>query len=143
MDVNATTFLLEVQGISNGGDSRRFSISDGTYDNRAVIELDESADTIKVFLVGNSSVGASLTITGIDQTNNNKIAVAFDSSGVIVYINGEYKTQDTSITLPTALSQIKFRDGGGSNLEMEGYVKQTIVFPSRLTNTELADLTTL
>ena len=143
MDVNGTTFLLEVQGISNGGDSRRFSISDGTYNNRAVIELDETADTIKVFLVGNGSVGASLTITGIDQTNNNKIAVAFDSSGVIVYINGEYKTQDTSITLPTALSEIKFRDGGGSNLEMEGYVKQAIVFSSRLTDTELASLTTL
>jgi hypothetical protein len=69
-----------------------------------------------------------------------KCAIAYATNDFVLYMNGTQIGTDTSGTVPPC-DTIRTDDAGGSNLNQP--LSQAILFPTRLTNDQLADLTTL
>jgi hypothetical protein len=76
-------------------------------------------------------------------TQSVKIAMAYASNDVAIYVNGVQKNTDSSASMFSALSVFTFAEDTAGNLLCPQNVKQAILFPTRLTNDELAELTTL
>ena len=137
------TLFLEMQGISDGGDSRRFTISDGSIDNRVSLEYDENAGRIKAFMSTGGTTTGALDESGHPQTENHKIALTYTASAFKIFIDGVLEGEDTSlIGTPVGLDLIEFQSGSTFN-PMEGKVKQALVFKTALTDAEAIALTTI
>ena len=72
-----------------------------------------------------------------------KCAVRYANNDVAFYVNGVLKGSDTNASFSSsALQQISFSENTGTFFPSAS-IKQALVFPTGLTNTELASLTTL
>ena len=133
-----------------GNETHRISLSDGSLNNWVFMSIPEVGDETRMYL----RIGASTKIDA--QTPNspfthnqvNKIAYGYKSGDLRIYINGVSVLSSSTIygsfTLP--LSRINITGGSGSsgsNQNMSNNVKQTMLFKTRLSNEELATLTTI
>lgn len=114
------------------------SAHDGATNKR--LEIWANNNTINGFIGGsvNIAIGSTTIPDGI-----HKAAVAYDESGnQAFYVDGvQVGTSTTTYTI-SALTAIAFMQFGGLTKPTAG-VNQTLLFKTRLTNTELAALTTL
>lgn len=126
-DVNLTTRQsFTYISISNAGSSANYI---GIYFRAAAIEMEVVNGGV---LQGN--VQYSNTSTG-----RFKIAIGYKQNDFVLYVNGTQIGTDTSGTIPTCDRLDLF----GFNDNQPLQVNETILFPTRLTNAELASLTTL
>jgi hypothetical protein len=74
-----------------------------------------------------------------------KIAFAYKANDFALYVDGVQVGTDTSGTVPTCsnLGLGQYYNGGSLNVVNSKAVKQALVFKTRLTNAQLAELTTL
>jgi len=79
---------------------------------------------------------AALTPTSVG--GRNKIALAYKANDFVVYQNGVKKAEDFSGAAPVSLNEIRISDG-----TRNFSINQALLFNTRLTNAELAALTTL
>jgi hypothetical protein len=133
------------QKLINQGITRRiFALSDGTTSNRITAYIN-SANGID-FYVRNS--GGDLFLDQASSPIGNtkgvhKIAAAYKNGDYAVYLDGVQiiSGAGTAGTIPSC-SRFDLGSQIGSNNLYEPMM-QSLLFPTRLTNTELADLTTL
>lgn len=126
----------EVATNYDSGLSRRITLSDGTISNRISFEFDEAVEnTLKVFVDG-----TTLTYSASNLSVLNKIAFKYKAGDHQLYFNGVEVATSASASIPTGLNQLSFDGGNGSN-DFYGNVQNLMVFPSALTDDELADLT--
>ena len=76
-------------------------------------------------------------------TGRVKLAFAYAVNNAVVYINGTQIGLDTSTTVPTCSSLYLGSSITGTYQEVTNGTNQALLFPTRLTNDELASLTTL
>jgi len=96
-------------------------------------------------LVGQVYTSAAQQVAIISSALANgryKIALAYASNDFAMYINGTQIGTDTSGTVPTC-SQVIIGNDDSGNFSYNDSINQAILFPTRLTNAELASLTTL
>jgi hypothetical protein len=138
------TLFIEGSALQNGSiDSRRISISDGSTNNRITIEWDEDSNRIRAFMSALGVTVGSTSYTGINQTNNSKIAVTYNSSAFSMFINGVKVDSDTTIgTTPIGMAQFNFSAETGL-LPFQGNAKQLLIFPTALTDGQAIELTSL
>ncbi len=137
------TLFTEISSFTNGGVSRRISISDGTTSNRVTLEFDENANTIKGFMSSGGTLVGQIEFVGIDQTDNLKIALTYSDSAFSLFINGAKRDTDTTISgTPIGLDRLFYSSASGS-LPFYGNVKQIQYYDSALTDQELQALTTI
>ena len=91
---------------------------------------------------GNGSGGGFAPISGALTFGRNKIAVGYANNDVAFYVNGTLIGTRTTATIPSSMSQV---DVGG-NYTYANYIgsntyNEVVFFPTRLTNSELAQLT--
>jgi hypothetical protein len=123
--------------------TQRFvSVSDGTTSNIIGVQI-SAANTMTFYVVNGGVTQAVITKTApaITLGQNSKIAVAYKANDFVFYINGVQVGTDTSGTVP-ATSQLKYSNANGAQPYV-GKINQTLIFPTRLSNTELAQITTL
>jgi len=112
--------------------------ADGTTSNRIGIQYNASGQVQAIAGSGGTTQGAvSYTITGAC-----KAAFAYNSSGFEFFVNGVSRGTFTG-TLPTSLTRLELNSLTGTFDEMGGSLAQVLIFKSRLTNAQLAELTTL
>jgi len=119
-----------------------FSISNGSAANRIIFGYYNGNLTYYV----NSTTG-SFTNTGIIDYSpvvgqTYKIALAYKSNDFKVYKNGTNTNTETTFTVPASLTAID-NQGGGVSQFIFAEVNQFMLFKERLSNAELATLTTL
>jgi hypothetical protein len=136
----AGTLFLEIQ---RTGDSVAnqviFAITDGTSDNR--IRVLTTSDTRLRFLcqLNGGLVEYDFTTTALTFGQTDKIAFAYKSGDIAVYINGsQVNTSTNSLTISSTLIDLVL----GGVTQGTRY-SQAILFPTRLSNSELASLTSL
>jgi hypothetical protein len=113
-----------------------FSLSDGTTTN--VIYLGFYSTILVARIVNAGSLVCNINV-GLSTNTTYKIAFAYKGNDCKLYINGVDSGTDTSATIP-AVSQF----GMNQINEIAAYkVNQALVFKTRLTNAQLAELTTL
>ena len=115
-------------------------ISDGTSTNRIVLYTDGSGyvrNLIRASSVTTSNIQTNTTIQAGD-----KIALAYSNNDSVIYKNGVQIGSDTSVTIP-ATSKVNIGSDYAGNAPDTNTLNQTLLFKTRLSNAELAALTTI
>ena len=113
-----------------------FGLNNGTNNERILIQ--RSTNNISIFINNSGNLNTSLTST------INKIAVSYKANDYKLYLNGNKVDTDTSSSVtPSGLNIFGFQLGGGFGLYFYGNAKQVLYFPTVLTDTQLAELTSI
>ena len=138
------TFFVEMATFSDNVGTRILSLSDGSVNNNLYIGYTPTTNRISAVFSSGGTAQAALNTTAFNITEQNKIAVSYKTNEFKMYVNGTLIGTDTSVTMPAAgtLSQLKSDFGQGS-FPLEASLKQAIIFPTALTDAQLAELTTL
>jgi hypothetical protein len=134
--------FAEISALANDGTSRRLSISDGSSVNEIMLELDESSNTLRAFVITASGFSYISSQVLSDITNYNKVAIKYKQNDFALWINGFEFDVDNSGNTPINLSVMKFTGGNGGS-PFYGNVKQIQYFDTALTDQELEQLTSL
>ena len=122
-----------------GQSTFRFSISNNTYTNRVIIYPNNS-NQLGILANGVVFTGSAYSLT---EGQRYKVAIAYGDTSVC-YINGVEAFGYGSGTPVGGYSQIQFSDAiNASTRTWSSPVHQALIFKTRLTNAELAALTTL
>ena len=84
----------------------------------------------------------SIGISGTNILGRHKIALAYKANDYVCYLDGVQVFTDTSATVPTCSNLYVGAYLGASNI-LAGSIAQAILFKTRLTNAELASITSL
>jgi hypothetical protein len=110
----------------------------GSTDNRVAIQYNASGQIQAIASSGGSTQGSvAYTITGPC-----KAAFAYNSSGYELFVNGVSRGTFTG-SLPTSLTRLDMNSLTGTFDELGGTINQVLIFKNRLSNSDLATLTTL
>ena len=128
--------FADMSALANDGTSRRISISDASINNRVSIEIDETADRLKLFING-----SALQVDNIELTNFTKICGKYKANDYSLWVNGfELSTLTTSSNVPSGLDRLNF-DGGDLSNDFYGKTKEIGYYDTALTDLELETLT--
>jgi hypothetical protein len=142
--INSTEGVLyaEISALADDLTYRILSISDGTTAERIYIQYTNVTNTVAVVIKNGSTTQANMGYALSDETELAKVAIKYKANDFALWVNGFEVGTDASGTTPTGLSELAFDDGGGAN-HFYGNVQSLMIFPSALSDTELATLTTL
>ncbi len=131
---------VDVRNFTNG--SRIVCLSDGTSDNRIIIQ--EGANSTLQAIVTNATSGVVDISTASGRTAGiYKIAIGYKQDDFAVYVNGSQTGTDNTGGVP-ACNQIfigKIETTATTN-QFNDRIRSAALYTTRLTNAELADLTT-
>ncbi len=122
--------------------NRIFGISQGNDSYRIIIFSNNQKElSMNVKNAGNTE--ASITST-ISPLSTFKAAIGYAANDFVFYVNGQQIGTDNSGSVPAChtISLGTHEDGSGTRV-IEGGVNQALLFKTRLTNAELAALTTI
>jgi hypothetical protein len=135
------TMFVEYEWEQKSGVHFVTDLSDGTTNNEILISIGNTADNQIRFQIQNSGVSVVIFNSSAISSGTHKTALAYANNDVVAYLDGALVDTDTSATIP-ATSRLAFERANGT-LGFVGEIKQSILFKTRLSNEELADLTTI
>ena len=129
--------------IGNSAIGSRISLSDGTLSNRISLNYKGSNGAF-VVISSTGGVTAAYEVLGYNDNQNYKIALVYSATEFSLWVDGvqvideAFDASKPALTLNT----IDYADGSGNN-NYYGKNQALIIFPTVLTNTQLATLTTI
>jgi hypothetical protein len=127
-----------IPSIASVGNFSSFTINDGTNSNLIDFTAYPTGRIQAVAIVG-GSITVNIDLTGFGLTaGTHKIAFAYKLNDYVLYVDGVQVGADTSSLVP-ATSKFDLFTG----LNSTSIYKQALLFKTRLTNAELASLTTI
>jgi hypothetical protein len=132
----------EVAALFEDGTSRRITLSDGSTSNRIAIENDETSGRYRFFISGGGTTVELTNVTGITETDFNKIAVYWNGVNSKIFFNGT-QNGSTVTSTPTisGLSTLQLEQAAGGALYFYGKTKMVSTFKEALSDSELECLT--
>ena len=141
-----TLFVELKHSITNTTEDTRFILSNNTYDNWLFFSI-ENGTSLRYYM---TTAGVNLldtTISNVFPTAGvYKVALAYQDDLFTIYVNGVQKVNNTNSTTIPAMSAflLSGKEGITSAVELVNkQVNQAALFKTRLTNDQLAALTTL
>lgn len=134
-------FYAEIAPLTIDSTSRDIEISDGNT-NRLIIQF--NSEGIGGFVIVGGVVQASLNFNNSD-TDFKKVALKYKVNDFALFVNGVKIAFDTSGATfpPNTLTRLDFKKVTPSSLEYYGKVKALCLWKTALTDTQLAELTTI
>jgi hypothetical protein len=117
-----------------------FEAGQGSSQHRFLVYVDAS-NKLKILVVTNYAVQVSYT-SSVNVESNAKIAIAYKTNDYAIYLNGSQLSTDTSASVPP-MTQLAIGSDRSAIVTATNNIKQAALFNERLTNEELATLTTL
>jgi hypothetical protein len=114
----------------------------GSYANAVYVQTYSSTGiSLQVWNGAVNQVG--INKSGLTVGQNIKFAAAYKNNDFVFYVNGLQAGASSSGTVPSGLSQLEVGgyNEGGSPFNWSSSMKQAILFKTRLTNAQLAELT--
>jgi len=121
------------------------SANDGSSANLIDIYVPSGQNSLQARIRANSTTLGGISTSSV-PLGKVKIAYAYKANDYVLYINGVQigtVTTGGSITFSSVVSTLQIGDGESGADELGGKIGQVVVFKTRLTNAELASLTTL
>ena len=116
------------------------SLHGGSSTNRiGIIHLPNTTE-IQVYVITGGAAQALYNFT--PSSGINKIAIGYANNDIAIAVNGAIAYTDTNATIP-ATSAIGLNTYGFTNIHANDSIKQVLLFKERLSNAELATLTTI
>ena len=133
---------ITISAITSGLSSRVFDLKNSSGSNQIYIQQNDSRINGVVYNGSNQfSEGTSSGFLSVGSTY--KIALIYKDSDYALYINGSQIATSSASGLGTlAVDRVDLAIGTG-NIDLGNKIKQSLVFNTRLSNSELAALTTL
>ena len=129
---------IQVDILSATGHEDILNIDDGSFGNTLYfIKGSTGILTAEIYASSTSQCTFSHSLSSVGRY---KMALAYANNDFVFYVNGVQIGTDTSGSVPT---MSRFQIGNGVFGASTGKTNQTILFPTRLTNDELASLTTI
>lgn len=120
-----------------------FHISDGTVNNRIYMAFSgSSSNVLRGRIFSGGTLQCSIDSSTISATGTYKLALAYKNNDIVFYINGVQIGTDTSATIPTC-SQVDLGHNYAGASQFNDSINNANVWKTRLSNSELATLTTL
>jgi hypothetical protein len=144
--IGQTEGTVFYEGSKIGLDNSEFYISDGTYNNFIRFQYYLEFDIIFVVLYNNGATQGFLTTSAYTVSDNLKIAIKYKTNDFALWVNGTEVATDTSGTTFAANTLNRINLGQPDNNAagvFKGNVKALSLWKTALTNTQLAELTTL
>jgi hypothetical protein len=116
----------------------------GSYTSAVYVQTGSSTGiSMQVWSGATNQVG--INFIGLTVGQNVKFAAAYKANDFMLYVNGVQAGSSTSGSVPAGLSQLEVGSyaEAGSPFNFNSSIKQAIVFKTRLTNAQLAELTTI
>jgi hypothetical protein len=132
------TIFVDCESFATGTTNVLFMLADGTTNNR--VEFYWTGTNSGNFICSSGGAMQFNIAFTLTQAQRNKIAVVYKVNDFAVYANGASIASYSGGSVPSSLSSLEFSEGA-SYLYM-GKINQALLFPARLTNTQLATLTT-
>jgi hypothetical protein len=141
--INSPEGVLYFEGssIANDGVGKAITLLANTS-NFIKLLYSSTLNRVDFVCISAGSVSCNIVKVITDTTANNKIALKWKNNNFALWINGVNQGTDTSGNAPLSLSTLSFTNEGGGEL-FAGKMKNLIVFPTALSDTELAQLTTI
>jgi hypothetical protein len=139
LNTSEGSIFLEINTPDNALASKVFTIGDSTA-NR--IQVFYYGDSIRMNFISGGTTYAYFNHALTDVNDTIKVAIAYATNDIVMYVNGALTNSDNGATMPSVLSYVKF-DNGSGGAKFIGKVNQALLFKTRLTNAELATLTTI
>jgi hypothetical protein len=139
------TLFVDVSGLMTGalaGNRGIAVITDGTYANK--FEIVKSANVSSIRAEGRTG-SVDQFILGNDYApfTQYKVALGVKTNDTNAAFNGSLKTTDTSVTLPSTMNRLEFRDAtGGVGGQPSCHLASIRYFKKRMPNAKLVTLTT-
>jgi hypothetical protein len=133
------TIFVDCESFATGTTNVLFMLADGTTNNR--VEFYWTGTNSGNFICSSGGAMQFNIAFTLTQAQRNKIAVVYKVNDFAVYANGASIASYSGGSVPSSLSSLEFSEGA-SYLYM-GKINQALLFPARLTNTQLATLTTI
>ena len=130
--------------VSDGTTTRTISISDNSISNFVYLEYRATENVIRYHIYTNGAEVSIYDHTLSNATEFNKFAVRWADADFSFWVNGIEVHSDSigNTFAPNVLNTLLF-DRFNSSAPFYGNAKSLMVFPSALTDAELATLTTL
>ena len=127
----------------NNSTNRYISINNGTSSKRIIFKFGTSSNEISALGLGTAS-SFSMGYSGATITNMNKIALKYKANDCALWVNGVEVATDSTFTAyaTSTLTNINLSNSGGAGQWLEAKVQNLQIFPTALTDSELAILTT-
>jgi hypothetical protein len=142
------TLFLEVerQGPSGADPENLIFTSDTSLSNFVNIVFSPASNRYRAQVrQGGTTTGSAEASSA--YTGKIKMAAAWAANDLVLYINGVLQATDTSVTIPSATFNSfglgSYYDGAYGPDTFRGKYSQALIFKTRLTNAQLAELTTL
>ena len=132
--------FAEIGALADDQTQRRFTLTDGSNNNRIGIGYSTNSNELQAFLLNGGAIQANLFVTVDNILNFNKVALKYIEDDIALWINGFEVATDTNATMPSGLDTLRFEDGDGGD-DFYGKNKQLITFKEALTDAELETLT--
>jgi hypothetical protein len=136
------TVLIDIDLKLNNRNQTLWSLSDGA----------STSNFILVYHTDVNTLSARIRTVGVDQINittatlpqgRYKLAMAYKENDVAFYVNGSLIGTDNSCAVPSPLNKISLTQIGTAVNIREGFTKGFALWKERLTNDQLAQLTTI
>jgi hypothetical protein len=124
------------------GNNILFSVSDGTTAQNIYANIFLSAGVNRIEYVVNNGGVLQMNASSAISNGTHKIALAYKANDFAVFIDGTQVHTDTSGTVP-ATSRLGIGTWVVNSLNYSDRISQALLFKTRLTNAQLAELTTL
>jgi hypothetical protein len=120
-----------------------FHLSDGTANNRIYMAFSgASSNILRGRIFNGGTLQCSIDSSTISATGTYKLALAYKNNDIVFYINGVQIGTDTSATIPTC-SRVDLGHNYAGASQFNDSINNANVWKTRLSNSELATLTTL
>jgi hypothetical protein len=134
---NEGTLFVEFVSKADDATNHIVSLSDGTTSNRVSL-VKNTSDDLRAFVSSGGSTQASILWPNYEPNTIIKAAISYKANEIVFYANGEDAGTDTNASVPVSLTQIEFETSGNP---FAYPVKQLLIFPTALTDTQLEELT--
>ena len=120
-----------------------FHLSDGTANNRIYMAFSgASSNILRARIFSGGTLQCSINTSTLTTTGTYKLAMAYKNNDIVFYVNGVQIGTDTSATIPTC-SRVDLGHNYAGASQLNDGINNANIWKTRLTNAELATLTTI
>jgi hypothetical protein len=114
-------------------------------DNCIILGIErQTGGSNRVYCLVQNSGSTVAGLFGSNITNGRyKIALAYKANDFVLYVNGVQIATDTSGSVPTTSEVLLGQRFTGDSYNLNDSINESVIFKTRLTNAELASLTTI
>ena len=138
------TMYVEYSALSNDLSYRSIGLNSGSALNRLLISFNNISNNINFLVQVGGVTQVSINYSGSDITSSLKLAFGYKENDFVAYVNGTQVGTDTSGSTYTSGTLTTFSFDNAANADrLFAKLKQAQLYNTRLSNAELASLTTI